>query len=131
MAPTDQLDWDCYPFAWDEPSTTDTRAGLIATTWSYPDMTWIDTLSNGVVTTETDNYWGTPLTAITTTTTKAVASSSATGSTATKTGSKSPTGSSTSTAPASSKTTSGAGGGIRLSYGAGSLVALSVLALVL
>jgi hypothetical protein len=130
-----QLEWDCYPFAWELSSTADTSAGLIATTWTYPDNTFAltETLSNGivVVTTETDNYLGTPLTAITTASTKA-ASPSATGSTATKTAdSKSSTGSSTSAGPTSSKTTSGAGGRIRLSYGAGTLVALSFVALVL
>jgi hypothetical protein len=46
-----QFDWDCYPLAWE--TASDTTPGDIATTWTYPDNTWTDTitLSNGVVTT--------------------------------------------------------------------------------
>ena len=120
-----QLQFDCYPFAWELSSTMDTTPGLIATTWSYPDQTFTftDTLSNGAVTTrtETDNYWGTPLTAITT---SAKTSPTATGSTATKT---TGTGSSSTTAsPTTSTKSSGAGSGRRVSYGAAALAALSV-----
>jgi len=125
-----QMNWDCYPLAWEVSSTADTRAGIIATTWTYPDITWTDTLSNGVVTTETDNFWGTPLADITTTSGKA--SPTATGSKATKTTSSTGTGSSSSIAPpTSSSKPSGAGPGMRVSYGAGALLVLSMLDLVL
>lgn len=138
MAPNfdwSQMEWDCYPFAWDEPSISETTAGLIATTWTYPDFTMEYTQSNGAVVTQTDNFWGTPLTDITTTSSAtAKASPTATGSTATKTtGSKSSSSTSTSTTatPTSSTKSSGAGKGIKSSYRAGALVALSVLAFAL
>jgi hypothetical protein len=124
-----QFDWDCYPLAWE--TASDTRPGDIATTWTYPDNTWTDTitLSNGVVTTATitDNYWGTPLTAIS----SAKVSSKATGPTATKTTASTGTKStSSSAAPASSTKPSGAGFGVQLPCGAVALIALSVLTLV-
>lgn len=127
-----QISWDCYPFAWELSSTLDTSAGVIATTWTYPDFTDIYTLDNGATTTETYNFWGTPLASITTTSTKT--SPVATGSMASKTAGSKTTGSASSNtlaAPTSSKTTSGAVGGFKLSYGAGGLVALSVLAFLL
>jgi hypothetical protein len=126
-----QFDWDCYPLAWE--TASDTRPGDIATTWTYPDNTWTDTitLSNGVVTTATitDNYWGTPLTAMTTSSAKV--SSKATGPTATKTTASTVTKSTSSSAALTSSTKpSGAGFGVQLSCGAVALIALSVLTLV-
>ncbi len=138
MAPSfdwSQIEWDCYPFAWDETTTSETEAGMIATTWTYPDFTQVYTQSDGAVVTQTDNFWGTPLTDITTTSSAtAETSPTATGSTATKTkGSKSSSSTSTSTTatPTSSPKSSGAGNGIKLLYGARALVALSVLAFAL
>jgi hypothetical protein len=128
-----QMEWDCYPFAWDEPSISETEAGMIATTWPYPNVTWEYTQSNGAVVTQTDNFSGIPATDLTVTfTATANASPKTTGSTATKTtGSKLSSSTSTTATPTSSTKSSGAGKGINFSYGAGALVALSVLAFVL
>jgi hypothetical protein len=128
-----QMEWDCYPFAWDEPSVSETQAGMIATTWPYPSVTWEYTQSNGAVVTQTDNFSGIPATDLTVTfTATANASPKTTGSTATKTtGSKLSSSTSTTATPTSSTKSSGAGKGINFSYGAGALVALSVLAFAL
>jgi hypothetical protein len=134
---SDVLDFDCFPFAWELSSTTDTRAGMIATTWSFPDQTFTDTETTTVsgvqlveTTTETFDYWGNVLTTATKMadagkiTGGATSGSSATITGATVTGSGS-------TAAATSSKASMAVGGKRVSYGAGLLVAMSVLALVL
>jgi hypothetical protein len=123
-----QMDWDCYPLAWGVSSTADTKAGIIATTWSYPDSTETITHDNGVVTTETMNYWGSTITAVLTT---SGATPAATGATATKTGGSSGMKSASSSAtPTSSLKPSGAGPRARLSFEVGALVVLSVLGLI-
>ena len=125
----DQMDWDCYPLAWGESSTVDTKAGVIATTWSYPDSTETITHDNGAVTTETRDYWGSTVTAALTT---GGAAPVATGSTATRTGGPGVTKSSSSSAtPTPSSKSSGAGPRARVSYGAGALIVLSVFGFVL
>lgn len=127
-----EFSWDCYPLAWE--TATATQKGVLATTWSYPDNTWTDTitLSSGVLSTrtETDNYWGTPLTAVTTTSSKGAPA--ATGSAATKTsGSTDAKSTSSSAAPTSSTKLSGARPRWRVLYGGGVLVVLSILSVVL
>ncbi|KAE9366331.1 hypothetical protein N431DRAFT_430439 [Stipitochalara longipes BDJ] len=125
-----QMDWDCYPLGWGESSSVDTKPGVIATTWSYPDSTETVTHDNGVVTTETQDYWGSIRTAVLTTSGKA--SPTATGSTATKTTGSVGSKSSGSTAtPTSSPKPSRAGPRMRVSYETGALFVLSVLGLML
>ena len=127
----DQMEWDCFPLAWYESSTMDTTAGIIATTWSYPDSTQTITHDDGAVTTETRDYWGSTLTAALTTSKKAPGAT-ATGSTATKTGGSGATKSSSlGTTPTSSTKSSGAGPRVRVSYEAGALLVLPVVAFML
>jgi hypothetical protein len=128
------LNFDCFPFAWElNPTyTTNTDAGKIATTWTtLPYQTFTFTSESGAVYTETFDGSGNLLTATpaTTTTTGAGKTTSSAGSTVTATTSTKST--STAATPTSSKSASKAAPGMRLSYGSGALVALSVLALVL
>jgi hypothetical protein len=131
------LDFDCFPFAWELNATytTNTDAGKIATTWTtLPYQTFTFTSENGASYTETFDGSGNLMTgtpAITATAGAGKTTSSA-GTTATKTSaSKSTTSTSTTASPTSSKSASKAAPGMRLSYGRGVLVALSVLGLVL
>lgn len=102
---------------------------MIATTWSYPDQTWTDTdtstITSGgvetvitVTTTRTEDYWGNPIT--TTAPAKTLATATATELSATEIA-----------AVATSSKASKAVGGFPVWYGAGCLVALSVLAIAL
>jgi hypothetical protein len=133
------LDFDCFPFAWELNATytTNTDAGKIATTWTtLPYQTFTFTSENGASYTETFDGSGNLMTgtpAITTTTTAGAGkTTSSAETTATKTSaSKSTTSTSTTASPTSSKSASKAAPGMRLSYGCGVLVALSVLGLVL
>jgi hypothetical protein len=132
------LDFDCFPFAWELNATytTNTDAGKIATTWTtLPYQTFTFTSENGANYTETFDGSGNLMTgtpAITTTTAGAGKATSPAGTTAAKTSaSKSTTSTSTTASPTSSKSASKAAPGMRLSYGRGVLVALSVLGLVL
>jgi hypothetical protein len=130
-ATSDSLDFDCYPFAWELSSTTDTQAGKIATTWTFPDQTITFTATNSAVSIETLDYQGNTVTAspaaVATVTGK---TTSASGSTASRTTtSTNPT--STAAIPTPSKSASQEGSGIRFSYGTAILVALSVWGLVL
>ncbi|KFZ17030.1 hypothetical protein V502_04790 [Pseudogymnoascus sp. VKM F-4520 (FW-2644)] len=122
----DYIQFDCYPFAWELSSTADTRPGMIATTWSFPDQTWTatdtSTITSGgvetvitVTTTRTKDYWGNPIT--TTAPAKTLATATATGSSATG----------IAAAATSSKASKAVVGGFPVSYGAGCLVALCSL----
>jgi hypothetical protein len=133
------LDFDCFPFAWELNATytTNTDAGKIATTWTtLPYQTFTFTSEDGAVYTETfdgsgDLLTGTPATTTTTSTTgegKTTSSAGATATATTTTGTKS---TSTTPSPTSSKSASKAASAMRLSYGSGVLVVLSVLGLVL
>ena len=132
------LDFDCFPFAWELNATytTNTDAGKIATTWTtLPYQTFTFTSENGAIYTETFDGSGSLLMATPATTTTATATTgagkttSSVGSTAiARTSTKS---TSTVATPTSSRSASKAAPGVRLSYGSGVLVALSVLALVL
>lgn len=152
-----QLNYDCYPLQTDlfGAESTDTSAGLIATTWSFPDdvvtATDVSWVGNGftelvtVTTTETFDYWGNLETSgwvrtgiITPAGAKETGSSSGPGSgsgSVTKTGSVTPSTTSTATGSAaaakSSSKASKAFRGFRISFGARCVVALSVLAFVL
>jgi hypothetical protein len=133
------LDFDCFPFAWElnAPFTTQTDAGNIATTWTtLPFQTFTFTSEDGGVYTETFDgsgnlLTGTTATATTTTAADAGKTTSPVGATATKTSTTGTKSTSTTPSPTVSKSASKAAPGMRLSYGSGVLVALSVLALVL
>jgi hypothetical protein len=130
------LNFDCFPFAWELNATytTNTDAGKIATTWTtLPYQTFTFTSPDGDIYTETFDGSGNLLTGtpVTTTSTGAGKTTSSAGSTATATTTTGTKSTSTTPSPTSSKSASRAASGMRLSYGTGALVALSVLALVL
>lgn len=118
------LNFDCFPTAWELLSTTDTAAGKIATTWTYPYDTISFTATDGIFTTETEDHNGKSITASSGATVTGMAkTTSPLGSTASKT-----TATSITATPTLSKSASRAAPRAQLSYGTGILIALSVIA---